>query len=904
MKKPLLVLFDGNALIHRAFHALPPLSIGKTGEPVSAVYGFTMMLLKVLNELKPTHIAVTFDKKAPTFRHKLYEQYKATRPETPDELAVQFDRVRELVRAFNIPIHELDGFEADDVLGTLGLQATGQDIDTIIVTGDADTMQLVSPKVKILYPRARRTFSDTMLYDEEAVAEKYGVKPSQIADLKALVGDPSDNIPGVKGIGDKTATKLLNQFGSIDGIYEHIDEVEPARVQALLRDNEPVARQSKELATIITDAPVTLDLDKSQVSRYDRSKVTELFRELEFFSLLPKLPEAEERPTEVAARPKWETPATNCHIINTPDAFDGLLQRISTAESLVFDTETTSLDAISARLVGISMSLAAGEAYYIPVGHIDSGQQLPLEGVLGRLRPLLENPVPSKVAHNGKYDMTVLAEHGVMVSNLGFDTMLAAYLLGDKSLDLKSLAFSKLGVEMTPITELIGTGAKQISMSQVAIDKVAGYSCADADMTGQLAGLLKPELEKQKLWQLFAEVEMPLVPVLMRLERNGVTLDTGPLRELSRRLGEQLQTLEADIYKWVGHEFNINSPQQLSAVLFTELRLTASRKTKKGPSTGAAVLEELRGVHPVIGLILEYRQLTKLKSTYIDALPGLINPKTGRVHTSFNQARTTTGRLSSSDPNLQNIPIRGELGKEIRRAFVAPPGSILMSADYSQIDLRSLAHISQDPVLLATFHRDEDVHTTTAAQLFNVSPRQVTADMRRVAKTVNFGVIYGMSEYGLEQATELSREEAAKFISAYFEKYPGVRQYIENTRQQVRRQGYVQTILGRKRYVPEVHASNRQVREAAERMAINMPVQGTSADIIKVAMISLDREMTKLQLKSKMLLQVHDELVFEVPDDEVEEMRHLVPDIMTHAILLSVPLKVDIKTGKNWGEMD
>ncbi|MBI2830297.1 MAG: DNA polymerase I, partial [Chloroflexi bacterium] len=458
--------------------------------------------------------------------------------------------------------------------------------------------------------------------------------------------------------------------------------------------------------------------------------------------------------------------------------------------------------------------------------------------------------------------------------------------------------------EMTPITELIGSGAKQVPMSKVPIEKVADYSCADADMTRQLADLLRPELEKQKLWQLFTEVEMPLVPVLMRLERNGVTLDTDLLRELSARLGQQVRKLEADIYNAVGHEFNINSPQQLSAVLFTELKLASGRKTKKGPSTGAAVLEELRGVHPVIELILEYRQLTKLKSTYIDALPSLINPKTGRVHTSFNQARTTTGRLSSSDPNLQNIPIRGELGKEIRMAFIAPPGSVLLSADYSQIDLRSLAHISQDPVLVATFHRDEDVHTATAAQLFNVSPRQVTADMRRVAKTVNFGVIYGMSEYGLEQATELSRDEAARFISAYFEKYPGVRQYIENTKQQVRRMGYVQTILGRRRYIPDVHSSNRMVREAAERMAINMPVQGTSADIIKVAMISLDREMAKRQLKSKMLLQVHDELVFEVPENELDEMRQLVPDIMTQAILLSVPLKVDVKVGKNWGKMD
>ena len=902
MKKPLLVLFDGNALIHRAFHALPPLTVSKSGEMVSAVYGFALMLLKVINELKPTHCAIAFDMKAPTFRHKLFHEYKAHRPPTPEELINQLGRVRELVSAFNIPIFELEGYEADDILGTLSYQANQRSMDTVIVTGDADTMQLVSPRVKVLYPKPGRSFSDTMLYDEAAVIQKYSLKPEQVADFKALVGDPSDNIPGVRGIGEKTAVKLLQQFGSVEQIFEHIDEVTPQKLQTILRENEAIARQSKELATIVTRTPVTLDLDQCQAGQYDRQRVSELFRELEFVSLLPKLPQTE----GVAAQVETKPPQGDYHIVNTTPALDKLISRLSAVKSFAVDLETTSLDAMSAQLVGISFSPAAGEAYYIPVGHIGLGQieQLPLEEVIARLKPLLEDNASAKLTHNGKYDTTVLAEYGIEVKNLAFDSMLAAYLLGEKSIGLKTLAFSKLAIEMTPISDLIGSGAKQIPMSQVEIARAADYACADADMTGRLKALLEPELHQQGLWQLFAEVELPLMPVLVHMERNGVALDIELLRQMSHRLGGQLLKLEADIYNSVGHQFNINSPQQLSTVLFEELKLSPQRKTKTSYSTGAAVLEELRGVHPIIEFILDYRQLSKLKSTYIDALPSLINPKTKRVHTSFNQTRTATGRLSSSEPNLQNIPVRGELGKEVRQAFIAPAGSYLLAADYSQIDLRCLAHLSQDKSLVDAFRHDEDIHRATAAQVFGVKPQAVTTDMRRVAKTVNFGVIYGMSDYGLEQATGLSREEAAQFIIAYFEKYPGVKKYLESTKEKARKSGYVQTILGRRRSIPEINSSNRQVREAAERMAINMPVQGTSADIIKVAMINLDREIAKRRLESKMLLQVHDELIFEVPQAELEEMRKLAPEIMSTALKLSVPLKVDIKAGKNWSEME
>ncbi|MDD4859230.1 MAG: DNA polymerase I [Dehalococcoidales bacterium] len=910
MKKPLLVLFDGNALVHRAFHAFEkarPLTLAKTGEVISAVYGFTLMLLKVFGDLKPTHAAVAFDKKGPTFRHELYHDYKAQRPATPEELVNQLSRVKQVVAAFNIPIFEMDSYEADDVLGALARQAGEQDMDAVIVTGDADSMQLVSPRVKVLYPRPGKSFGDTMLYDETAVSEKFGVPPKYVADYKGLVGDTSDNIPGVTGIGEKTAVKLIRQFGGIEQMYEHLDEVTPTRVREILKQQEDAARQSKKLATIVTELPLKLNLEDCRLAQYDRNKVTELFRELGFYSLMSKLPEAEtasasEQPMPTTAKPVVK----DYHIISTITDLENMVDRLTKAETLAFDTETDNLNPMAANLVGISLSPTPGEAYYLPVGHLVLSEiaQLPKEDVIRRLKPLLEDGKIPKVAHNGNYDMTVLAESGIDVRNLLEDTLVAAYLLGEKSQGLKALAFSKLAIEMTAITDLIGTGAKQLPMSRVDIKDVGEYSCTDADMTIRLSEVLGADLRKEGLWKLFSEVEVPLVPVLVEMQRNGVALDTDLLQKMSLRLGEQLRKLELEIYNNVGHQFNINSPRQLGVVLFDELHLGGERRGKNRYSTDAGVLEELRGTHPVIAGILEYRQLSKIKSTYVDALPELINPKTGRVHTSFNQTRTTTGRLSSSDPNLQNIPVRGDLGKEVRHVFIAPEGSYLLAGDYSQIDLRALAHLSKDDNLVAAFTSGADIHSSTAAQLFNVEPSKVTADMRRLAKTVNFGVIYGMSDYGLEQATEMSREQAGKFITAYFEKYPGVKKYLEGTKEKVRRDGYVETILGRRRYIPEINSPNRLVREAAERMAINMPVQGTSADIIKVAMVKLHAEMAARQLRSKMLLQVHDELIFEVPEAELEAMRKLVPDIMSEALKLDVPIKVDIKQGKNWGQME
>jgi DNA polymerase-1 len=894
-EKPLLLLFDGNALVHRAFHALPPLTQPKTGELVNAVYGFASTLLKVFADFKPTHWAVAFDRPTPTFRHEMFEEYKAQRPVTPEELKSQIKKVHQLVKAFHIPVFEIDGFEADDVLGTLSQQADEQGVETIIVTGDNDMLQAVLPRVKALAPR--RTFTDTVLYDEEAVEQKYGIKPEQLADLKALAGDVSDNIPGLPGVGEKTATKLLQQYGSLQGIYDHIEDIIPSKLQNTLREYRTQAFRNKELSTIVKDVPIKLDLKTCQVSHYDRNEVARLFQELEFINLLPRLPQMKAESSQPSA--------VKSHIVNIETVLEQLIDGLETAQGLAIEVETTGEKAMMADLVGIAISPARGKAFYIPLGHLglNQPQQLPLTQVTDRLKTILENVGIGKIAYNGKHVMAVLAGCGVEVRNLNFDPMLAAYLLGEKNLGLKALAFNKLGIEIVTPAELTGTGKKQSSLSLLEVRQIADYACANVDIVWGLRESLEIELRKQGLWQLFTEVEMALIPVLVAMEQNGILLDTDLLREMSRELGQQLLKLEKEIYSSVGHQFNINSPQQLGKVLFEELRLPQSRKTKTGYSTEASVMEALRGVHPVIEFILEYRQLSKLKSTYVDTLPALINPKTGRVHTNFNQTGTATGRLSSSDPNLQNIPVRGEMGNKIRKAIIAPPGTYLLSADYSQIDLRVLAHLAQDPGLIAAFAQDEDIHATTASKLFGIPKDEVTPEMRRNAKTVNFGVIYGMSDYGLEQATNLSREEAAQFIALYFEKYPKVKEYLEATKEQAWKLGYVQTVLGRRRFLPEINSSNRMVREAAERMAINAPVQGSSADIIKIAMINLHREMERRNLKSKMLLQIHDELLFEGPEEEVEEMKSLVTELMPRAFELCVPLKIDIKLGRNWGEM-
>ncbi len=671
-EKPLLILFDGNALVHRAFHALPPLTITKTGEMVNAVQGFASTLLKLLRENKPDYWAIAFDRRAPTFRHQMFEDYKAQRPKTPDELVTQIERVHELSESFNLPVFEMDGFEADDIIGTLSRQAAAKGVETLIVTGDNDMLQIVSPGIKVMAPR--RGFADTVTYDEAGVKQKYSLSPAQLISYKALVGDSSDNIPGIRGIGDKTAVKLLQQFGDLEGIYGHIEEVTPEKLRLLLSANREHAMRNRELATIVTDVPVPFNIETCAVSAYDRNKVVELFRELGFSSLLSRLPS--EIGVEPSAAPKPAEVKQNYRIVSTAAELDELALRLSYAGTFALSVVPGGDDPMLSSLVGLAISPARGEAYYIPLGHetLSLIEQLPQSTVFKVLGPYIEQEKYAKIAYDGKFDIILLAQNGLFMRNVAYDTLIAAYLIGEKSLKLQSLAFNKLGIEIASLSDLTGSGAKQTPLARFPTDRVGELAATDADITFRLKESLEKELRSEELWSLFNDIEMPLVPLLAEMEMNGVLLDRALLNEMSSSIGADMLRLEAEIYNAVGHDFNINSSQQLSTVLFGELKLQSGRKTQSGYSTDAATLEALADAHPVIKYILEYRQLSKLKSTYTDALPLLVNPHTGRIHTSFNQTGTTTGRLSSSEPNLQNIPIRGELGAKIRQAIIAQPG--------------------------------------------------------------------------------------------------------------------------------------------------------------------------------------------------------------------------------------
>src|SRR5579884_3701446 len=1034
-KRKKLVLIDGHAMIHRAFHAVPEDMSTRSGEVVNATFGFTMLLMKALNDEKPDYIAMTFDRPVPTFRHEQFIEYKAHRPTMPEIMRPQFGRIREVVEAFGIPIYEKDGFEADDVLGTLAAQATAQGVETIIFTGDMDTLQLVDDHVTVKV--AKRGISEVETYDEEAVRKRYGIEPQQLPDFKGLVGDKSDNIPGVPGIGEKTASKLIAEYGSLENILEHVDELKP-KEQRLLREYAEQARQSKYLATIVRNAPVQLDLEGARNGQANRERVLTVFRQLEFRSLIDRalklfqqeeggeseagmaveanteeaaesitaqqeavpdetvslvdvkeenlllappvgivpimmpppppstaastmdqLPFAVAAVQQVAAQPTREvaeeeseggptqlslfetalpepekvhrlrlpavpTPAaplpkeqsglltTNTMIVNSEEALHTLIQSMYQAGGFSFDTETTSEDPWHAELVGMSMATAPGEAYYIPLGHVpplngeEIGRQLPLRYVLDALRPIMEDANIKKYMHNAKYDMLVLARNGVNVRGLAFDTMLGAYLTepGRRGLGLKDQVFQRLGHVMTPISELIGTGSKAISMAQVPVRVAADYAGADADMTLRLVEPIRAELEKHGLLNLYNNVELPLLPVLMQMEMYGVALDAAFLHEFDMTLSEQIGELERKIYESVGHHFNINSTKQLGEILFGELKLPAGKKTKTGYSVSADIIEGLRGKHPMIDYLLEYRQLAKLKSTYVDGLLALMDPQTGRVHTSFNQTVASSGRLSSSNPNLQNIPVRTELGRQIRRAFIADPSYVLLTADYSQFELRILAHITHEPRLVEAFNKDEDIHKITAASLFNVPMQEVTKDQRRLAKTVVYAVLYGQSAFGLAQITGMTNSEASDFIKRYHETFPRIKDYVESTLHQARKQGYVNTLFGRKRFFPDMHGLPFNERQALEREAINMPIQGGNADLIKIAMIRIQHEIEQRRMKTRMILQVHDELVFEVPVEELERAKSLVKRLMEGVAELDVPIKVELKTGKNWYEAE
>ncbi|MDY7041556.1 MAG: DNA polymerase I, partial [Chloroflexota bacterium] len=889
----------------------------RSGELTNASYGFTSMLLNVLRDERPDYVIVAFDV-GRTFCHEEYAEYKAHRRKMPEELHYQFERIREILKALNIPIVEKPGYEADDVLGTLSRQAAAQGLETLIVTGDTDTFQLIDEHTRVLTSRGR--FSDTVTYDERGIDKRYGLKPTQLVDYKAIVGDQSDNIPGVRGVGEKTAKSLLQQYGSIENIYQHLDEVKTTRFRKALAQARDTAFLSKHLATIVTDVPISLDLEASRTGPFNQERLKEIFRELEFHSLMDRLPGGEvSGPPQQLSLFDQETPVTrerttltDHQVVVTGPALDALVERLRRARAVTFDVETTSTDAMQAELVGIALTDEAGKGTYIPVGHrAATGNQLALDIVLNKLKPILTDPNIAKYAHNGKYDVTVLARQGLPILDLSFDTMIAEWLIdpASRNLGLKNLAWERLGVEMTPITDLIGKGKTQITMDLVSVERVAPYAAADVDMTHRLAAILEPEVRERTLWPLFTETEMPLVGVLAAMEMRGVKLDVEYLHEMSAELQKRLYALEEEIHDIVGHKFNIGSTQQLSKALFNTLGLPAQGvpKTKSGHySTAASVLEHLQGKHPVIDLLLEHRQLAKLRSTYVEALPVLVNPDTGRVHTSYNQTGTVTGRLSSSEPNLQNIPIRTETGRKVRRAFVADEGHLFLAADYSQVELRLLAHVSQDPAMLEAFRRDEDIHATTAAALYDVPLSEVTADMRRVAKTTNFAISYGVTGYGLSQQTELSPEEGSNFITNYFARFPKVKAYLDETRRLAAERGYVETLLGRRRYFPELKNGAKfsaGVRAGAERMAINTPIQGTAADIIKIAMVRLHQKLCERGLRAGMILQVHDELVLEVPEDEMETVAPLVREIMERAYQLDAPLKVDMKLGKNWLEM-
>lgn len=919
------MLVDGNALVHRGYHAVPGLTT-KSGEPVGAVYGFTMILLRAIKDLKPTHIACSFDLAGPTFRHEQYAEYKGTRVKADQELYDQFPRVKDVVRALNIPIYEKEGFEADDVLGTLAHELCLQNnhsCDVMIVTGDMDTLQLVNDCVKVY--TLKKGISDTAIYDVKAVRERYELDPSQMVDYKALRGDPSDNIKGVKGIGEKGAIDILKAFKNIANLYEHIhagtvgDKIK-SRVLQLLTEQEESARQSYFLATIVRDVPLQVSIPPYEFTSAHLANVVALFKDLEFRTLLDKLPKQYgpasadssvevDTAADVHAGPEGakqvaEEFVQEYHLVDNPERLAPLLAELAGAAEFALDTETTSLSAVDAQLLGLAICVKPGTAYYVLNDVLQESSEL---------KQILESD-RVKIGHNIKYDHVVLRGAGVSLGGEWFDTMIASYLLnaGTRQHGLDALAFTEFGYQMQPIEDLIGKGKNQISMADVPVEKVSWYSCEDVDMTMRLKERFAPQLEQEKLLPVFRDIEMPLIPVLADMEQAGILLDKKLLQALSGRAEIDILELEKEIHKLAGQEFNIASPKQLKEILFDKLGLSSegNKKTKTGLSTAAGELEKMLGQHPIIEKIMQYRELTKLQSTYLLALPEMVNKKTGRIHTSYNQTIAATGRLSSTDPNLQNIPVKGDgLGSEIRKAFVAQKGYKLLSLDYSQIELRVVAHLSQDRAMMDVFRRGEDIHTSTAMGLFNVPAGEVTKDMRRHAKTVNFGILYGLSAFGLSyRMSELDLGNAKEYIEKYFATYPGVKAYIEQVKAEVKANACVVNELGRKRRFPEIKSSQFFIRQAAERAAVNFPIQSLAADVIKVAMINIHQKLTAESLKllddCRMLLQVHDELVFEVKADKVDHYIQLIKPLMEEAITLSVPVVSEAKVGDNWGEME
>ena len=888
-KNRVVYLIDGTAYIHRGYHAVRSLSNSR-GLPTNAAFSFTRMLLKFMKERQPEYAVVLFDAKGPTFRHDIYKEYKANRTAMPDDMAVQIPYIKKIVDAFHVPMLEMPGYEADDLIGTLAKRAVAGGFDVVIVSGDKDFAQLVTDRVSIWDPMKEVSI------DPAGVREKLGIEPGQVIDAMALAGDSSDNVPGVPGIGEKTALALIREYGSLDNIYQQVDGITKKKQKENLLHFKDQAYLSRRLVTIDTDAPVDYDAGRFQVAEPDNNALSDLFGELEFSALQKEFPK------------KSDLSGKKYAAVLTMADLDRLTERLGRASCFALDTETTGLDPMRAELVGLSFSLTADEAFYIPVGHDYDGvpDQLDPETVMDKLRPVMEDADILKIGQNIKYDWTILSRYGLNIKGPVFDTMVAAYLLNParRGYSLDQIALDYLDHKTITYQEVTGSGKSAVCFSQVPVETAVPYACEDADITFMAYELLSEKLKQDGLADLFEKIEMPLVSVLMAMEMRGVMVDRDALLALSRDFEDQLADLEKVIFSLAGEEFNINSPQQLGVILFEKLGLPTQKKTKKktGYSTDADVLTALADHHELPAALLRHRTLSKLKSTYADALFGLINPETGRIHTSFNQTATATGRLSSTDPNLQNIPIRTEEGRRIRRAFIPRPGWTFVGADYSQIELRILAHYSQDPILIEAFEKGEDIHTRTASEVFQVFPEMITEDVRRQAKAINFGIVYGISPFGLSRDLGISQKMAKNYIDSYLDRYSGVKRFMDEAVQAARETKQTRTLFGRVRYLADIESRNATVRGFAERAAINTPIQGTAADIIKLAMIGVEAALKKKNLAAVMLLSVHDELVLESPPEEVETVSNLVRDVMEHICDLAVHLKVNVATGPNWAE--
>lgn len=888
MKK--LFLIDGNSFCYRAFYAIASLGTSK-GQPTNAVYGFVAMLNKILKSQKPDYIIVSFDRKEPTFRHKKFEGYKIHRKPMPDDLICQIPIIKEIVAAYNMPIFELAGFEADDIIATIVKRCKSiKDLEIYIATGDKDALQLVDSKTFVYSPHQ---FNGEFIYDEKKVLEKFGVKPVMMVEFMALMGDDSDNIPGVPGVGPKTASSLINEFSTVDNILNNIDSIKRESTRELIKKNASLARLSHELVALDTNVPIEFELSDLKLKEPDNDKLYALFKELEFKALLK----------EFAPLPAVES-GVEYQLVDTPEKFKKLLNNLKNAVEFAIDFETTNHDPMIAEPVGVSFCWEQARAYYVPFKTNACPERSRGVNPLEMLKPILENEKIGKIGQNIKYEILILKNQGIELKGVLFDTMVASYLLNPSkpNHNLQDIAFEYLDYRMNPVMEdLLGKGKSAITMDKVPFDKICRYCCQDSDITLRLKNILKLQLEEKKLYDLFCNIELPLINILAQMEYAGVSIDTEYLKEMSVNIDKSLATLTNDIYEIAGEEFNINSPKQLSGILFEKLKLPVVKKTKTGSSTDEEVLQKLAKEHELPKDLLEYRQLFKLKSTYIDALPLLVNPKTKRVHTSFNQTVTATGRLSSSGPNLQNIPIKTDVGKNIRKAFVTrAKKNKMLSCDYSQVELRILAHMSADEEMISTFKKGRDIHTHTASLIYGIEEKGVDAKMRSSAKTVNFGIIYGMSPYGLSRDLSISVDEASVFIDAYFTRYPKVKAYMQNVVEEARAKGYVTTLMNRRRWIPEINSSNVNIRQFAERIAINTPIQGSAADLIKIAMINISEAFKKNNMKTSMILQVHDELVFDMPYDERDEAVPLVKDLMENAIKLKVPIEVSVKIGDNW----